>query len=137
MANFSLREPKYGDIIRVKIKDDIYHYGIYENDNSVIQFGSAKDAFKTDSSDVCVETTTIKDFLNGKFLEVREYSFIEKLKFQQQIASVCHLFNHNGLVLDIDGSCLPCNRMYSHPIGKFRVDFFDKKRMLCLHFHLR
>ena len=54
-------------------------------------------------------------------------SFIEKLKFQQQIASVCHLFNHNGLVLDIDGSCLPCNRMYSHPIGKFRVDFFDKK----------
>lgn len=80
MANFSLREPKYGDIIRVKIKDDIYHYGIYENDNSVIQFGSAKDAFKTDSSDVCVETTTIKDFLNGKFLEVREYSFIEKIK---------------------------------------------------------
>ena len=54
-------------------------------------------------------------------------SFIEKLKFQQQIASVCHLFNHNGLVLDVDGSCLPCNLMYSHPIGKFRVDFFDKK----------
>lgn len=80
MASFSLREPKYGDIIRVKIRDDIYHYGIYENDNSIIQFGSANDAFKTDSSNVKVEITTIKEFLNGKFLEVREYSFIEKIK---------------------------------------------------------
>ena len=36
MANFSLREPKYGDIIRVKIKDDIYHYGIYVSDDEII-----------------------------------------------------------------------------------------------------
>ncbi len=80
MANFSLREPKYGDIIRVKIRDDIYHYGIYENDNSIIQFGSAADAFKSDAKNVKVEITTIKDFLGGKFLEVREYSFMEKIK---------------------------------------------------------
>jgi len=80
MANFSLREPKYGDIIRVKIKDDIYHYGIYESDMSIIQFGTATDAFKRDSKDVKVLTSNIKEFLNGKFLEVREYSFIEKIK---------------------------------------------------------
>ena len=80
MANFSLREPKYGDIIRVKIKDDIYHYGIYVTDDTIIQFGNASDAFLTDSSNVCINKCTIKEFLNGKFLEVREYSLIEKIK---------------------------------------------------------
>lgn len=80
MANFSLKEPKYGDIIRVKIKDDIYHYGIYESDMVVIQFGLASDAFKRDAKEIKVLTTSIKEFLNGKFLEVREYSFFEKIK---------------------------------------------------------
>ena len=80
MANFSLKEPKYGDIIRVKIRDDIYHYGIYVSDMEVIQFGTASDAFKKNSKDIKVLTTTIKEFLNGKFLEVREYSFMERIK---------------------------------------------------------
>ncbi len=80
MANFSLREPKYGDIIRVKIKDDIYHYGIYVSDDEIIQFGYAKDAFLSDASNVCVNKCNIKDFLNGKFLEVRDYTILEKIK---------------------------------------------------------
>lgn len=79
MEKYSLKEPKLGDIIRVKIKDDIYHYGIYENDSSVIEFGSSSDAFKQDTSAVSIQVTTIDKFLNGKFLEVREYSLKEKL----------------------------------------------------------
>ena len=80
MANFSLKDAKYADIIRVKIRDDYYHYGIFENENSVYEFGSAKDAFKTDSKDISVINVTIKEFLDGKFLEVREYSLKEKFK---------------------------------------------------------
>lgn len=35
---WQLKEPTFGDIIRVK-SGSIYHYGIYASDSEVIQFG--------------------------------------------------------------------------------------------------
>lgn len=79
MPKFSLREPNKGDIIRVKVRNDIYHYGIYVCDDEVIEFGEAKDIFKN-KDDVLVKKTSIKEFLNNGFLEVREYTFLEKIR---------------------------------------------------------
>ena len=77
---FCLKNPNSGDIIRIKVKNDIYHYGIYISDSEVIAYGLAKDIFKTDKNDVKVLSTDIKEFLDGHFLECAEYSFIEKCK---------------------------------------------------------
>ena len=72
--------PKPADIIRIKVKNDIYHYGIYISDDEVIQYGLASDIFKTNKEDVKVISTSINDFKCNSFVEVRIYSFIEKLK---------------------------------------------------------
>ena len=79
MAKWSLIEPKMGDIIRVSIGKNMHHYGIYVSDSEVIQYGNGNDIFNS-KENVVVNVTTIDSFLNGKFLEVREYSFLEKLK---------------------------------------------------------
>ncbi|WP_162849607.1 lecithin retinol acyltransferase family protein [Anaeroplasma bactoclasticum] len=79
MPKWSLREAKMGDIIRVSIGKNMHHYGIYVSDSEVIQYGTGMDIFSK-KEDVSIISTTIDDFINGKFLEVREYSVIEKLK---------------------------------------------------------
>ena len=78
-SKWSFDEPKFGDIIRVEIKNSIYHYGIYVSDDEVIQYGLASDAFNTVSENVMVLSSTIKEFLNGKFLEKRNYTLHEKI----------------------------------------------------------
>ena len=65
MAKWSLRNPIEGDIIRVSIGNNMHHYGIYVSDSCIIQYGKASDIFQ-DSSE--------------EYIEVREYSLIEKLK---------------------------------------------------------
>ena len=77
---FCLKNPSSADIIRIKVKNDIYHYGIYISDEEVIGFGLASDILKTNKEDVKVVSTDIKTFLDGHFLEVMELSFIEKMK---------------------------------------------------------
>lgn len=77
---FCLKNPSSADIIRIKVKNDIYHYGIYISDDEVIGFGLASDILKTNKEDVKVVSTDIKTFLDGHFLEVMELSFIEKMK---------------------------------------------------------
>jgi hypothetical protein len=79
MAKWSLKCPKEGDIIRVSIGNNIHHYGIYVSDSCIIQYGKASDIFQ-DSSEVSVFVGTIKEFVGNKYIEVREYSLIEKLK---------------------------------------------------------
>lgn len=79
MASFSLRNPNPGDIIRIDIGSDMHHYGIYVSDMEVIQYGRSTDIFNP-KGDVSIIATTIEEFLNNKFLEVREYTFIEKIK---------------------------------------------------------
>lgn len=79
MAKWSLRCPIEGDIIRVSIGNNMHHYGIYVSDSCIIQYGKASDIFQ-DSSEVSVFVGTIKEFVGNKYIEVREYSLLEKLK---------------------------------------------------------
>lgn len=67
---WQLKEPVFGDIIRVKA-GSIYHYGIYVSDEEVVQFGLSP-ALRTGVSEAEVEvcTSSIDDFLLGGFLEI-------------------------------------------------------------------
>ena len=84
MAKWSLRCPIEGDIIRVSIGNNMHHYGIYVSDSCIIQYGKASDIFQ-DSSEVSVFVGTIKEFIGNKYIEVREYSLIEKLKKNSKV----------------------------------------------------
>lgn len=78
MSNWTLKKPKYGDIIRVEINKDYHHYGIYVTDDEIIQYGMLEDVFQ-EASSVSVVSSTIDEFRKKKFVEVREYSLKEKL----------------------------------------------------------
>ena len=77
---FILKEPKKGDIVKVLISNNIYHYGIYLGDDQVIEYGSQKDILKTNKEDVRVQISSMIDFLDGKSVLVSKLSFFEKLK---------------------------------------------------------
>ena len=67
---WDLTEQKFGDMIRVKV-GPLFHYGIYVNDNEIIQFGvnPALRQGKTENEiEVCI--TDIETFLCNEFLEV-------------------------------------------------------------------
>lgn len=53
--------------------------------------------------------------------------FIEKLKIRDQIYSGCQLLNRSGLVIDSEGSIIPCNCLHDCKLGKYGKDFFDIK----------
>ena len=77
-----LKEPSYGDMIRVK-HGSIYHHGIYVSDDEVIQFGLspiARPGMKDCDVEVCTSDITL--FLSGGFLEVGEPEKSEKKKFR-------------------------------------------------------
>ncbi len=75
-----MKEPKYGDMIRVEV-GTIYHFGIYVSDDEVIQFGLApSQRAKLRDCDVEVLSSDIDAFLAGGFLEVCVFNFIEKKK---------------------------------------------------------
>ena len=80
MEKYECKEPKIGDILKVEIKNNIFHYGIYLGDDLVIQYGLAKDFLNTKKEDVEVLISSMDEFLNGKMALVRLYSFTEKLK---------------------------------------------------------
>lgn len=67
---WELIDPKYGDIIRVKV-GSIYHYGIYADDDTIYQFGLSP-ALRVDLPDSEVEvcTSDVSTFLCDGFLEV-------------------------------------------------------------------
>ncbi len=63
-------EPKKGDIIRVKFSS-FYHYGIYLDDDNIVQFGLSPVLISiADSKNVKVCLSNMDTFLNGEFLEV-------------------------------------------------------------------
>lgn len=67
---WSLTEPKKGDIIRVKFSS-FYHYGIYLDDDNIVQFGLSpvlRSVADQKSVKVCI--SDMDTFLNGEFLEV-------------------------------------------------------------------
>lgn len=59
--------PKYGDMIRVKVKF-YYHYGIFVDENTVIQFGMP-DNGNTPPDEIAVIITDVSTFSNGGFIE--------------------------------------------------------------------
>lgn len=73
------KEPSFGDIIRVKFSDELYHYGIFVSDDEVIQFGLAPNNRPLiPDSEVEVLSADIDAFLAGGFLEVGELDKKEK-----------------------------------------------------------
>lgn len=67
-----LKAPQRGDMVRVKL-DKLYHYGIFVDENEVIQFGpppAGRVHLKDSEIEVCV--TDVYGFLCGGFLEVAE-----------------------------------------------------------------
>ena len=83
---FLLNDPKFGDMIRVKI-DDFYHFGIYVDDNTVIQFGKPPVNGFAKQRDVRVCTTDLAEFSCGTFVEVAKAEK-EECKFRRKPKSV-------------------------------------------------
>ncbi len=77
---FITKEPKKGDIIKVLISNNIYHYGIYLGDDQVIEYGSAKDFLNTKKEEVKVQISSMDSFLNGKNILVAKLGLLEKMK---------------------------------------------------------
>ncbi len=74
---WSVGEPQYGDMIRVKA-GNILHYGIYVNDEEVIQFGASPALGVKPVEDIAVLCTGIDAFLQGEFLEVASFNKRER-----------------------------------------------------------
>lgn len=56
--------------------------------------------------------------------------FIQHLIDNDQILSVCHLFNREGLIFDTDGNLIVCNGLFEYPIGKYGTDFDSSESLL-------
>lgn len=76
--NWTAKKPKKGDIIRTKVKF-YYHYGIFADNDTVIQFG-LRDNSGINPDDICVLTTDIAAFSGGEAVETAELSLNEKFK---------------------------------------------------------
>ena len=75
---WSDKTPAYGDMIRVKVKF-YYHYGIFVDENTIIQFGMP-DNSNTPPDEIEVMTTDIETFSNGEFVECAEAEKAETKK---------------------------------------------------------
>jgi radical SAM protein with 4Fe4S-binding SPASM domain len=49
--------------------------------------------------------------------------FLENLKQRGQLLSGCQLIRGNGIIVDPNGSILPCNHFCDHPIGKIAREY--------------
>lgn len=74
------KEPKCGDIIRTKVSF-YHHYGIFTENDTVIQFG-LPDNVNRPASEVFVIETDVYEFLNGGEIEVGVPSLAEKKKMR-------------------------------------------------------
>lgn len=88
---WSRKAPKKGDHIRVVRAGALYaHHGIYVSDKEVIHFAGPTGDFQLSVSNVEIRKTTLKKFLNGGTLEVKEYTEEQKkdLLTPEQIVSL-------------------------------------------------
>mgnify|MGYP003292347099 CR=1 FL=1 len=76
MSKWEMKEPYIGAHIRVQIQS-IYHHGIYIGNDEVIQFGLLSDMLKP-KEEVRVLVSSIEEFLQGGFLEVRVFDRKER-----------------------------------------------------------
>ena len=83
MSKWEMIAPYEGAHIRVQIQN-IYHHGIYIGNDEVVQFGLPFDMLKP-KEEVKVLKSSIEDFLQGGFLEVKVFDRKErKLKNDDQ-----------------------------------------------------
>ena len=75
---WTMQAPKMGDMIRVKVKF-YHHYGIYLDDNHIVQFG-LPDNTGLDPDAIAVMVTDMDGFLIGGDLETAKLTLREKLK---------------------------------------------------------
>ncbi len=73
-----IKTAKKGDIIRTKVKF-YYHYGIFIDEENIIQFGF-RDNSGIEPESIAVISTDIKTFCDGTPFETAELSLNEKLK---------------------------------------------------------
>ena len=73
-------EPRYGDLIRTKVSF-YHHYGIFADENNVIQFGLPDDPGRP-AEQIEVLSTDIYTFLQGGNLEIGFPSKEEKKKLR-------------------------------------------------------
>ena len=76
MSKWEMTTPYEGAHIRVQIQS-IYHHGIYIGNDEVVQFGLPIDMIRP-KEEVKVLKSSIEEFLQGGFLEVRVYDRKEK-----------------------------------------------------------
>lgn len=76
METWKMVEPVLGDHIRVAYRN-YYHHGIYIGNDEVIEFGEASAVLKP-ANEVKVHKTSVENFLQGGFLEVRQYDRKER-----------------------------------------------------------
>lgn len=74
------KTPEYGDIIRTKVSF-YHHYGIFVDEQSVIQFGMPDNVYQP-AEEIKVLSSSINDFLNGGELETGEPEKDEKKKMR-------------------------------------------------------
>ena len=87
-------KPTYGSQIRVN-RGLYYHHGIYESDDCVYQFASPEGSeISPETAVVC--TTTLKKFLNGGDLEVREYTEEELKELKPKDEIIKYAKEHLG-----------------------------------------
>ena len=66
---WELTDCKYGDMIRVK-NGSVFHYGIYVNDNEIIEFGYPPALREQDKDNIVVNAVDIDTFSCNNFVEV-------------------------------------------------------------------
>ena len=83
--NWSVDLPKSGQIVRTKVSF-YYHYGIFVDENEIIQFGLPDDVGKL-ANEIKVLATDIYTFLNGGILEsgVPTKEELKKIRKPQEI----------------------------------------------------
>lgn len=93
MWNIS-RKPVCSDQIRVN-RGLYYHYGIYLDDNNVVQFGT-EDGVEISPKNARVMIVTLEKFLNGGECEVRDYTKEEETKKRKPTEIVNYALAHLG-----------------------------------------
>lgn len=88
------RKPIFGDHIRVN-RGFYLHHGIYLDDENVVQFGTEA-GVEISASNARVMIVSLKDFLKGGTLEVREYSIEEEKKKRKPTDIVNYALAHIG-----------------------------------------
>lgn len=80
VMKWEMKKPCKGDAIRTKVSF-YHHYGIYIDDDTVVQFGLPDNTGrKIEDIDVCI--TNIVSFAEGRCVEKAKFSFSEKTQLK-------------------------------------------------------